>query len=103
MKGPKKMLTVVVKESDMWHGSPLYVAFVHRLRTAGVAGVTAYAGIMGFGQHHHIHLKGLFGIADDRPVTVFAVDEEHTLRTAVAEAGDMLGGALVFLVDAEAL
>ena len=43
---------------------------------------TATAGIMGFGHHHRIHHKGLFGIADDRPVTVIALDEETTLRTA---------------------
>jgi PII-like signaling protein len=90
-----------VKESDTWHGSPLYTAFVQRLHAAKVAGATAYTGIMGFGAHHRIHHKGLFGIADDRPVTIFAVDEEDTLRTVLETAGEMLKGSLSLLVDVE--
>lgn len=97
----KKLLLVVVKESDTWHGTPWYASFVQRLRAAGVAGATAHAGMMGFGRHHRLHHKGLFGIADDRPVTIFAVDDEAKLRAAVEEAREMLVGALVVLLDAE--
>ena len=101
MTGPKKLLLVVVKESDTWHGTPLYQAFVQRLRASTVAGATVHAGIMGFGRHHRMHHKGLFGIADDWPVTIFAVDEEAKLRTAVEDAREMLEGSLVLLLDAE--
>jgi uncharacterized protein len=101
MTGRKKMLLVVVKESDTWHGSPLYTALIQRLHAAKVAGATAHAGIMGFGAHHRIHHKGLFGIADDRPVTIFAVDEEDALRKVLDASGEMLRGALSLLVDVE--
>ena len=101
MNSPTKMLVVIVKESDVWHGVPLYTAVVHRLRQAGVAGATVHAGIMGFGKHHRIHHKGLFGIADDRPITVIAVDRDEVLRAAFADATEMLHGALAVLLPAE--
>ena len=98
-----KMLVVIVKEGDLWHGRPLYPAVVQRLRQAGVAGTTVHTGIMGFGRHHRIHHRGLFGIADDRPITIFAVDDEARLRSAVKDTGDMLHGSMTLLLDAEIL
>jgi PII-like signaling protein len=99
----KKMLVVIVKEGDVWHGRPLYPAVVQHLRQAGIAGTTVLAGTMGFGRHHRIHHEGLFGIADDRPITIFAVDDEARLRSAVRDARDMLQGAMTLLLDAEIL
>ena len=103
MTAARKMLIVIVKEGDVWHGAPLYAGIVQRLRQEGVAGATVHAGIMGFGRHHRIHHKGLFGIADDRPVTIIAIDEESRLRHAAVKAHDMLDGALTILLDAEML
>jgi len=103
MSQAKKVLLVVMKESQTWHGSPLYAAFVQRLRAANVAGATAHTGIMGFGAHHRIHHKGLFGIADDRPVTIFAVDDGDRLRQVAEESTDMLQGTLAMLLDVEVL
>ena len=99
----KKMLMVIVKEGDVWHGRPLYPAVVQRLWKAGIAGTTVHAGIMGFGRHHRIHHQGLFGIADDRPITIFAVDDEAILRSAVRDARDILHGSMTLLLDAEIL
>jgi PII-like signaling protein len=101
MSSAKKLLLIIVKESDTWQGAPLYSAIVQRLRHLDVAGATVHAGMMGFGRHHRIHHKGLFGIADDRPVTIVSVDDEPTLRRALAEMTEMMAGALVLLMDAE--
>jgi uncharacterized protein len=98
-----KLLIVIVKETDTWHGSPLYAAIVQRLRQAGVAGATVHAGIMGFGRHDRVHHKGLFGIADDRPVTILVVDREDRLRKGLDQARELLQGALVVLLNAEVL
>ncbi len=103
MSERKKILMAVMKESQTWHGAPLYAAVVQRLRAANVAGATAHTGIMGFGAHHRIHHKGLFGIADDRPVTIFAVDDEEKLRAVVGDIAEMLEGTLAILIDAEVL
>ena len=101
MKEPVKLLLVFVNEADMWNGSHLYHAIVQRLRQLQVAGATAHVGLQGFGHHHRLHTKGLFGIADDRPVTILVVDEESRLRAVLPEIRQMVREGLVLLVDAE--
>lgn len=96
-----KVLLVFVNETDTWDNLPLYEALVQRLRRLDVAGATAHVGIMGFGRHHRVHHKGLFGISDDRPVTVMAVDEETKIRTALPELRQMVREGLIVLMNAE--
>ncbi len=101
MKPPVKMLLVFVNEADRLQEGPLYQAVVDRLRQLDVAGATAQAGLIGFGRHHRVHHKGLFGISDDRPITIVAIDSEEKLRAALPELRTLTGGALTLLVDAE--
>ena len=50
-----------------------------------------------------LHHKGLFGIADDRAVTIMAVDDEAKIRAAFPQLRDMAGEGLMLLLDAELL
>jgi PII-like signaling protein len=101
MTGPVKVLLLFVNESDMWQSRPLYQAIVERLLQLDVAGATATSGLMGFGHHHRVHHKGLFGVADDRPITIIAVEEERKLRAIVPEIRPMVREGLLLLLDAE--
>jgi PII-like signaling protein len=101
MTEPVKLLLIYVNESDRWHDTPLYQVIVDRLRHLHVAGATAQAGILGFGHHTRVHHKGLFGIADDRPITITAVDEEHRIRAVLPELRTMIHEGLILLLDAE--
>jgi len=101
MNAPVKLLLLFVNETDMWHNRPLYQAIVERLRQLDVAGATVSAGLMGFGHHHRMHHKGLFGIADDRPMTVVAIDEDAKLRALLPELRGMVREGLIVMVDAE--
>jgi PII-like signaling protein len=98
---PIKLLLVFVNEADSWHNRPLYQAVVERLRQLGVAGATAQVGLMGFGRHMRLHHKGLFGIADDRPVTIVSVDDEARLRSILPDVRAMVREGLIVLLDAE--
>jgi PII-like signaling protein len=101
MTEPVKLLLVFVNESDMWNSTPLYQAIVHRLRQLNLAGATAQMGVLGFGHHMRMHHKGLFGIADDRPVTITAVDHGAKIRAALPELREMVREGLILLLDAE--
>lgn len=103
MNPPVKMLLVYVDETDTWGTTPLYEAIVRRLRQLGIAGATAQAGIMGFGSHKKVHHKRLFGVSDDRPVTIAAVDNEEKLRAAVPEIRSMVQEGLLMLMDVEVI
>jgi len=101
MTEPVKLLLMFVNETDTWHGTPLYEAIVHRLRQLTVAGATAQSGIIGFGHHIRPGHKGPFGISDDRPVTIMAVDNESRLRAALPEIRRMVREGLILLLAAE--
>jgi uncharacterized protein len=104
MNAPMKLLLIYVDENDEWEQLPLYEAIVRRLRRLGIAGATVQVGIMGFGGHSLIHRKGLlglFGIPDDRPVTISVVDSEEKLRQVLPEICGMVQEGRIVLLDAE--
>ncbi len=101
MTAPVKMLIVFLNEVDRLGDEPLYEILMRRLRKREVAGATAHHGIMGFGHHHRMHHKGLFGISDDRPITITVVDREEKLRALLPEIRSLVVEGLILLVDAE--
>lgn len=104
MTSPQKMLLVFIDETDMCGDVPLYEAILRRLLALGVAGATANAGIMGFGSHRTIHRKRLFGVADDRTITIACVEAEDKIRSVVPQIRAMVKeGGLVLLVDVEVI
>ncbi len=98
-----KMLIVFLNEVDRIGDEPTYEVLMRRLRHREVAGATAHHGLMGFGAHHRMHHKGLFGISDDRPITVTVVDTEAKIRALVPEIRSIVPSGLMLLVDAESV
>jgi hypothetical protein len=101
MTGQVKMLVIFVDETDMRGELPLYEAIVRRLVQLDVAGATVSSGIMGFGSHHRVHRKRLFGVSDDRPITITVVDSEERIRAILPVIRPMVVEGLVLLLDAE--
>lgn len=101
MKPPVKLLLIFVDETDTWEDMPLYEAIVRTLRQRDISGATVHVGIMGFGGHMKVHHKHLFGISDDRPVTISVVDSEAKLREVAPELRSMVRDGLVILLNAE--
>lgn len=98
-----KLLVVVVGENDKWEDMPLYEAITRKLIQLKAPGATVQRGIMGYGSHHkRLHHGQLFGISDDRPVTISVVHEEQALRTFVIPSIQvMVRQGLMFLMDVE--
>ncbi len=101
MTGSVCVMLIFVNEADLWFDAPLYEAIVKRLRELGLAGATAHAGLMGFGHHHLVHEKGIFGMSADRPVTITVVDTELRIRETLAEVRTFVREGLVLLLRAE--
>ncbi len=96
-----RVLLIFVNEADLWFDVPLYEALVKRLRELGVAGATAHAGLMGFGYHHLVHERGLFGLSADRPVTITVVDAERKIREVIPEVRALVKEGLILVLHAE--
>ena len=101
MKTDVKMLLIFHDETDMFGEFRLYEAIVRRLHQLDISGATVQRGIMGFGNHGRVHRKGLFGIPDDRPITICVVDTADKLEPIVQEIREMIAEGVVLLVDAQ--
>lgn len=96
-----KLLLIVVQETDQIHEVPLYEALVRKLNHMDIAGASVFRGIMGFGTSHHVHAGHLFGVSDDRPVSVWVADQEEKLRAILPELKEMAPNRLMLLLDVE--
>jgi uncharacterized protein len=101
MTDQTKLLLIFVNETDTWHDTRLYQALVHLLRRLHVAGATAQVGMLGYGRHIRPGHKGSFGMSDDRPVTISAVDDESRIRAALPELRRMVPEGMMVLMDVE--
>ena len=101
MTEPVVVLLIFVNEADLWRDIPLYEAIVKRLRELGVAGAMAQSGLTGFGHHHLVHERGLFGLAADRPVVITVVDTERKIREVIPEIRVLVREGLILLLPGE--
>jgi PII-like signaling protein len=98
-----KALVILLPETDRWNEIPLYEAVVRRLNHLEISGASVFRGIMGFGATHHVHSGHLFGVSDDRPVSIWVIDTEERLRAAVPELRKMAPNRVMMLMDVEPL
>lgn len=105
INSPSKLLIIYIDETDTWGESrvPLYEAIVEKLFELGIDGATVQTGVMGYGANRRLHKKRLFGVTDDRPVTISVIDSEDRLRAALPKLKHMVAEGLMFLVDGEVI
>lgn len=92
------MLLVIVDETDRLGELPLYEAIVRRLVKAEIAGATVTAGIMGYGKTQLLHRKRLFGISDDKPVSLLVVDDQSKIEAILPEIRGLVQDGLVLMM-----
>ena len=100
----QKLLLILVDESDTWGEHSLYEVITRKLELLEAPGATVQAGIMGFGSHHKIHRKRLFGVSDDRPISISVVADEDLIREKLVPAiRPMITEGLILLLDVEVI
>jgi uncharacterized protein len=97
----KKCLQIFIEDTDTWQGRPLYEAIIRLLARRGIAGATVWNGIMGYGANREVHSKGLFGVTDERPIIITAIDSDEAIRAVLPHLLLMVKEGLVVLHDAE--
>jgi uncharacterized protein len=107
LSGQAKLLRIFTGEMDKVNHVPLYEAIIREARAAGLAGATAWRGMMGFGPTSRIRSAKILDISADLPVIVEIVDEEAKIdafRTKLSELFDAANsGGLVTMEKVEIL
>ncbi len=73
-------LMIHCEEQAHWHGRPLYVELVRRLREARAAGVTVLRGVRGFYGDHEPFAERLLSLRRNVPVLVVAIDSPRSVE-----------------------
>lgn len=74
-----KLLRVFLGESDKIRHAPLYEAIVIEAKKAGLAGATAWRGLMGFGPTSRIRTAKILDLSVDLPIVVEITDDESKI------------------------
>lgn len=97
----KLQLTIYLNEADRMGDIPLHEDVVRRLLHFDLAGATVTRGLMGYGKHGKVHRKRLFGVSDDRPIIITAVDDEARIRPILTEIKAVVQEGLITLHEVE--
>jgi len=107
LEGRARLVRIYIDEADRWGDKPLHTALVEALRANDIAGVTVYAGILGYGatgQLHHdrsLTLPHIAGHGHDRPIMLAVVDSEEKLNNFMPILDQMVEQGLVVMSNVE--
>jgi PII-like signaling protein len=94
------LLRILVGETDKHRGNPLYEWIVLQAREQGLAGATAWRGIIGFGASSRIHTAKILRLSADLPVIIEIVDTRQKLEAFLDHISPNLKGGLATLEKA---
>lgn len=95
IEGSAKLVRIFLGESDRWKGQPLYIAIVEEMRKAGLAGATAFKGVLGFGAHSVMHAARIVDLSSDLPIMIELVDSEENVDAFLPTLDVMVSEGLV--------
>src|SRR5580658_3676839 len=101
--GKAKLMRIFIGENDKWNGKPLHKALIECMRTNGIAGVTVYQGILGYGANRRIHKDSALHLSHDRPIMLSVVDTEEKLRAYFPILDSMIQQGLVVFSDVDVI
>jgi len=89
LKGEAKLLRIFIGESDKLRHIPLYEVIVREAKAAGLAGATAWKGVMGFGPSSRIRTAKILDLSGDLPLIVEINDTEEKINAFLPKLHDI--------------
>ena len=99
LTGEAKLLRIFIGESDKVLHKPLYEVIVREAKAFGLAGATAWRGILAYGSTSRIKTAKILDLSSDMPVIVEITDDEEKINAflpkldhlfAVANSGGLV-------------
>lgn len=79
LTGEAKLLRIFIGESDKINHQPLHEVIVREAKAFGLAGATAWRGIMAYGASSRIKTAKILDLSSDMPIIIEIVDEESKI------------------------
>lgn len=80
LTGEAKLLRVFIGESDKVQHVPLYEVIVREAKRSGLAGATAWRGMLAYGSSSRIKTSKILDLSSDMPVIVEITDGEEKIN-----------------------
>jgi hypothetical protein len=100
---PARMLRVHFGEDDRWQTKPLYEAIVAKCQELGMAGVTVYRGIEGYGTSTRIHHASHWTFSKDAPIQLSIIDTEEQIQRLLPYLDAMVEDGLIAISTVEVI
>jgi len=102
-----KLLRIFVGESDKHGLIPVYETIVLEAKKSGLAGATAFKGVMGFGGNSRIHTAKILRLSEDLPMIIEIVDEQEKIELFLPKVDSIFEeancGGLITIEKAEVI
>lgn len=102
-QGTAKKLTIYVDETDRFGGKPVYEALLNLLHKKGVAGVSVFRGVAGYGGDGVFHTSKMLELSTSMPVKLEVVDMEDVIDRILPDVYQMVEKGLVEITDTNIL
>lgn len=84
------LLRIYLSERDQFEGRCLYEVLIEAARGHGLAGATAFRGMMGFGVHQALHTEKILQLSTDLPVVVEILDSAPLVHDFLQQVRPMV-------------
>jgi uncharacterized protein len=99
LRQPAKLLRLHFSEEDRYGGIPLYEALATKCRTLGIAGITVFRGMEGYGEAAEIHRHRI--LAHDQPIVVTVVESAENIERLMPEIEKMVDTGMIAISNVE--
>ena len=94
-----KMVRIHLSESDTWHDKPVHEAILAKCLELGIACVTVYRGLEGFGTSATVHHARRWPFTHDAPILVSVIDTPPQVDSLLPHLDSMVAEGIVAISD----
>jgi len=98
---PAKLLRLHFSEQDGYDGIPLHDAIAKACMDLGIAGMTVFRGMEGYGESAELRRRRI--LAHDQPVVVTVVESAGNIERLLLQIEKMLDTGMIAISDVEAI
>jgi len=96
-----QMVRIHLSESDRWQGKPTHEALLTRCLELGIAHVTVFRGLEGFGTSARIRHASSWPHSKDAPIMVSVIDTKPKIESLMPHLDAMVVEGVVAISDVQ--